>query len=74
LLPTKKKFQQELVRFCAKKTADAGATQKKIVGYWLLSCSGMVFCGVVLGIFIVYGTVLFCILLVIEKIVSLTRK
>jgi hypothetical protein len=76
VLQSKISYKIEPVRFCSKKAVDTACQpQKKIVGYWLLGCSGMVFVAVVLGgALFIYLIVLLSIMLVVEKIVALTRK
>lgn len=50
-----------------------GAT-KKVVGYWLLGCSGMVFVAVVLGGTVYYQVVGDSVEEVLEHVLYLTRK
>lgn len=52
--------------------SDSPQKGQKSVGYWLLTCSGMVFVAVVLGISIYYG-VLKSIYAVVEEIVKSSK-
>lgn len=52
--------------------SDSSQKGQKSVGYWLLTCSGMVFVAVVLGISIYYG-VLKSIYAVVEEIVKTSK-
>lgn len=55
-------------------SSDVSNKSKKQVGYWLLTCSGMVFVAVVLGIITVYYAVLFSIYIVLDEVVKKTVK
>lgn len=54
---------------------NASATKyKKAVGYWLLSCSGMVFVAVVLGTIVAYYVVLISVCIVLREVVKTTVR
>ncbi|KAJ8943699.1 hypothetical protein NQ314_009672 [Rhamnusium bicolor] len=55
-------------------TSDVSNKGKKAVGYWLLTCSGMVFVAVVLGIVTVYYVVLISICIVLREVIKKTVK
>lgn len=63
-----------LHRFCANGPKVEPEKSKKIVGYWLLGCSGMVFTAVVLGGVFVYFVLLLSICTVLEKYLVYTTK
>jgi hypothetical protein len=47
---------------------------KKSIGYWLVTCSGMVFVAVVLGITIIYYYILVSICTVLEEVIKRTVR
>lgn len=63
-----------LQRFCSNGPKTEPVKSKKIVGYWLLGCSGMVFTAVVLGGVFVYFALLLSICTVLEKYLVHTTK
>lgn len=52
--------------------SESPAKGRKPVGYWLLTCGGMVFIAVVLGIVMSYYVILFSIYKVVEYVVEQT--
>lgn len=63
-----------LHRFCSTGPKAEPVKSKKIVGYWLLGCSGMVFTAVVLGGTFVYVALLLSICTILEKYLVHTTK
>lgn len=63
-----------LHRFCSNGPKAEPVKSKKIVGYWLLGCSGMVFTAVVLGGVFVYIALLLSICTILEKYLVHTTK
>ena len=52
--------------------SESPASGRKAVGYWLLTCGGMVFIAVVLGIVISYCVILFSVYKIVEYVVEQT--
>lgn len=63
-----KQLQNVIARRCATNSA-AGQTEKgrKLVGYWLLGSSGMVFVAVILGVTFAYALIIFSICSILTK-------
>lgn len=59
--------------YCSDAAKNAGKP-KKLVGYWLLGCSGMVFVAVVLGVTINYVVIYNSIVHVIEVALEQIKK
>lgn len=75
LKPSNNVIKNLVTRYCTKPGAPNGATKpKKVVGYWLLGCSGMVFVAVILGVTIAYAVVLSCVCHVISLIIPMTKN
>lgn len=70
-------FQFKLFRQCGtaalRLSSDVSQKGKKAVGYWLLTCSGMVFVAVVLGI-VAYVVLLASICVVLKEVIKKTIK
>lgn len=63
-----------MTRFCAKAAEPAKEAGQKVVGWWLVGCSGMVFVAVVLGGTCVYGLIMLCLVIVLDKIIQRTVR
>lgn len=72
LLPTNNSFRQAVTRFCTK--AAEPAKGQKAVGWWLVGCSGMVFVAVVLGGTLIYGLIMLCVIIVLDKVIPRTIR
>lgn len=66
-----KQIQNSFVRQCSNSAAEKG---KKIVGYWLLGCSGMVFVAVILGGTFAYAALIIAICSVLSSFLPITVK
>lgn len=67
-------FQNARSSLLIRLTSNTPQKSKKPVGYWLMTCSGMVFVAVVLGITITYFFILNSIYTVLEEIIKKTVK
>lgn len=63
-----------LHRFCSNGPKAESVKSKKVVGYWLLGCSGMVFTAVVLGGVFVYIALLLSICTILDAYLVHTTK
>lgn len=72
LLEPKNALKTAICRYCSE--ANKNTKTKKIVGYWLLGSSGMVFVAVVLGAVSAYYGFLYCFYVVIEEIIKITIR
>lgn len=70
LLEPKSVLRTTVCRYCAE--ASKNPKTKKIVGYWLLGSSGMVFIAVVLGAVSAYYGLMYCVFIVIEEVIKFT--
>lgn len=55
-------------------SSDLPPKSRKAVGYWLLTCSGMVFVAVVLGSVVVYYVILIGVCIVLKEIIKKTVR
>lgn len=73
-IPTRTPLRLAITRFCAKAAEPGKEVGKKAVGWWLVGCSGMVFVAVVLGGTVIYGLIMLCVIIVLDKIISRTVR
>jgi hypothetical protein len=62
-----------MARFCTNIGEPVGKGQKA-VGWWLAGCSGMVFVAVALGGTVLYGLLILCIMVVLDKVMDRTVR
>lgn len=65
-MPLRQPIITNAVRVYCNKTIKNNEKPKKLVGYWLLGCSGMVFVAVALGVILHYAIIYHSIVHVIE--------
>lgn len=71
--PTKNAVRFNIVRTYSNDVTRCSSKPKKLVGYWLLGCSGMVFVAVALGVTLYYGIIFYSIAHVIEEALKRIR-